>query len=397
MRKASRRVGLPRRYLVSFAVEVVRQMALMLLAVEALYLSDKMVTHLLFDALRNQLGVGFLVETLVLAAPEILSVGFPIAVVIAVYFALLRRREAGDFVILAGAGVAPRALVGFCLGLGLLALTLAGGLRGFIEPLAARQLATRLIEGRFEAVQQGQLTAGQFLTIGTTTFYQQPRTDGGPESGDAGEDAGEDAGGARTFVFLAPSPDEEQVVTAARSRLNYTMGDEIGSLDLDGARVIAFTRGEGQERTPSVQIGVEHLRVGGVPIALPDAVARGGVTRGAMLPELVIRWLEGETDAGRATLERLLGMALAFVAPLLAGLGLVATRGRMRLGALPAAQGVVLGGGLGVAPAAEFLVGLGPAPAMAIALAATLAVALTVALVMGRLLPGSILPQRMHL
>ncbi|MCL4675286.1 MAG: LptF/LptG family permease, partial [Pararhodobacter sp.] len=178
MHAPSRPVRVPRRYLRALSVEVAGQMALMLLAVEALYLSDKMVTHLLFDALRNQLGVGFLIETLVLAAPEILSVGFPVAVVIAVYLALLRRREAGDFVILAAAGVAPRALIGFCLVMGLLALTVAGGLRGFVEPLAARHLATRLVEGRFEAVRQGQLTAGQFLTIDAATFYQQPAAAG---------------------------------------------------------------------------------------------------------------------------------------------------------------------------------------------------------------------------
>lgn len=384
MRALSRYIGVPKRYLFSLAAEVIGLMALMLLAVEALYLSDKMVTHLLFDALRNQLGVGFLVETLVLAAPEILSVGFPISVVIAVYFALLRRREAGDFVTLAGAGVAPRVLTGFCLGLGLLALTLAGGLRGFVEPLAARQLAARLVDGRLEAIRQGQLTAGQFLTIGTTTFYQQPRRD-------------EEADGARTFVFLNPTPDEEQVVTAARARLIYTTGDETGALELDGARIIVFTRTEGQAHTPGLRIGVEHLRIDSVPIDVLDTAAIGSAMRTATLPQLVRRWLEGDLTAGRTALERLLGMALAFVAPLLAGVALVATRGRLRLAALPAALGLMLVGGLGVAPGAALLVGVAPGPAALTAMAAMLAVASTAALLMGRLLPGSTLPQRVQL
>lgn len=379
-----RHVGVPTRYLISFAADVVVHMALMLLAVEALYLSDKMVTHLLFDALRNQLGVGFLVETLVLAAPEVLAVGFPIAVVIAVYFALLRRREAGDLVILAGAGVAPRALIGSCLGLGLLALTLAGGLRGFVEPLAARELAARLIEGRFEAVRQGNLTAGQFLTIGSTTFYQQPGDDDGPDQ-------------ALTFVYLTPTPGQEQVVTAAHTRMDYTTGADTAALELDGARIVIFTRTEGQARSASMEIAVEHLRVGSVPVDLPDAASPGSTTRTATLPQLVDRWLRGETAAGRTALERLLSMALAFVAPLLAGIGLAATRGRLRLAALPVALAAVLGGGLGVAPGAAILVGLGPGPATLIAAAATLAVTSMAALLLGRLLPASILPQRVQL
>jgi lipopolysaccharide export LptBFGC system permease protein LptF len=374
----------PWRYLLALGREILGQMALMLVAVEALYLSDKMVTHLLFDTLRNQLGIRFLVETLVLAAPEILSVGFPVAVVIAVYLTLLRRREAGDFVILAGAGVPPRALVGLCLGLGVVAMTVAGGLRGFLEPLAARELAQRLVEGRFEAVQRGRLTDGQFLTIGTTTFYQQPQEDG--------RDAG-----ARSFVYLAPTQTEEQVITAAQTRLTYSEAETTGLLELDNARIILFTRGEGQSRSVSVQIGVGHMQVGPIPLDLPDFGAMRRLTRTATLPELVAHWLDGESAAGRAALERGLGMALALVAPLLAGLAVAATRGRWRLAALPAALGAVLGGGLAVAPGAALLVTLTPAMA-GFWLAAVTALALAaVALVTARLIPGSVLPQRVQL
>jgi lipopolysaccharide export system permease protein len=359
-------------------------MALMLLAVEALYISDKMVTHLLFDALRNQLGVSYLLETLILAAPEILSVGFPVSVVLAVYLTLLRRREAGDFVILASAGVAPRVLIGFCMGLGILALIVAGGLRGFVEPVAAQHLAQRLIEGRSEAVRQGTLTAGQFLTTGTTTFYQQPRT-------------AENDTGARTFVYLAPAPGQEQVVTAARMRLIYESGDDSGALELDGARIILFVRAEGQTRNIGAQIAVENMRLGPVPIEVPEAASFVAPTRMTTLPDLMSRWQGGDSEAGRAALERILGMALAFVAPLLAGLGLAATRGRMRLAALPAALGAVLGGGLAVPPLAGVLVGLGLAPALAAAAALPLIVALIATLIAARLLPGSVLPQRVQL
>ena len=376
-----RTARLPRRYLRVLGYEVIGQMALMLLAVEALYLSDKMVTHLLFDTLRNQLGLGFLAQTLVLASPEILSVGLPLAVVIAVYLALLRRREAGDLVILAAAGVPPRALIGFCLLLGLVAMTLAGGLRGFVEPLAARHLTQRLIEAQFEAVRQGQLIEGRFLSIGSTTFYQQPQ----------------DRDGARSFVFLRPNPDQEQVLTAARTRLILDTGAASGALDLEGARIIQFSRTEGQTRTAGLQIAVERMRLGPVRIDLPGAPGPGETLRTATLPEVVRDWFGGNAPAGQVALERVLGMALALTAPLIAGLALAATRGPLRLAALPVALGAVLGGGLALSPGAALLGGLPPGAALASVAGLALALVALASALMARLLPGSVLPQGIRL
>lgn len=385
MRPGSSPTGLPRLYMIALGREIIVSMALMLLAVEAIYLSNKMVTHLLFDTLRNQLGIVFLIETLVLAAPEILSVGFPLATIIAVYLALLRRREAGDLLILSGAGVSPWTLIGLSVVLGLLALTIAFGLRGFVEPLASRHLALRVVEGQFEAARQGRLNTGQFLTIGNTTLYQHP-------------EASSDPAAAQNFLFQTITQTEEWVITATGSRLVDAPDFDNRFLELEEPQIIGFTRSDAQTYEVGATVAVDQMQIGPILIDLPDASAIGGGARNELITELVRRWLnEGDAASGQVLLERLLSMVLAFLAPLGASLALALTRGPMRLLAFPGALGAVLGGGLAIGPASEQLVGLGPGSALAWTASFVTVVGAGAALLTARLIPASVLPQRVQI
>jgi hypothetical protein len=112
---------------------------------------------------------------------------------------------------------------------------------------------------------------------------------------------------------------------------------------------------------------------------------------------LFTRWIGGDPAAGSTALQRLMGMALVGVAPLIALLALAATRGRWRLLALPAALGAVLGGGLGIPPAAGLLSMMAPGAALAVIAVLTLLIATVAALLSVRMLPVSILPQRVQL
>lgn len=372
---------LPWRYLRSLLRELVLTIALMLLAVEALYLSDKLITHLLYDMLRNALGAGFLLETMLLAVPEIMSVGFPLAALIAIYLVLLRRRDAGDLVILAGGGVGPGVLVVLCLGLGGVTAATSIALRFHLEPLSARYLAQRLTEARFDAVRSGRLTEGQFLTLGSMTFYRHPQAD--PTGGSV-------------FAFLAQDGGIEQVVTAASLRLDYDPGGSSGALALESPLIVEFSRGEGQQRNQTIRVSLGTLQISPMALNLDEIALPPVRPNHATLRDLLRDWQQPQTPALHEMIRRVLGVAVAFLAPLLAGVALVATRGGLVFVALPLAMAVVLGGTLIQTPLAGILVALGPAAVWVVSGSAAL-LALGLGLVIWRLTPGCLLPQQVRL
>ncbi len=382
MQMPSSTTGTPWLYLRSIMVEVMQLMALILIAVVALYLSDKAITHLLFDALRYQTGILFLLETLGLAIPEILSIGFPLAVTIAVYLVLLRRREAGEFVTLSGVGLGPSALVALCFWLGVVACLVALVFRGYVEPVAAQRLSVRLVEGRTEFLQTGRLVEGQFVTVSGATYYHRPQR--------------ETATGAPVFVFYQPDTETEQIITAERVRLVLQHDGISDHLALDQPQIIGFTRGLGQNRFETLNVAVARMQLRPVPGLVPGLAPANPRPNAITLPELVTRWRAGSDRAGKETLERTLGVVLAFLAPFLAGLALAASRGRWMMVPLPAALGTVLGAGLVIEPLSGLLVTQG---LMAVMIVGFLATVLASALAFGtvRLVPESLLPQRVPL
>lgn len=383
MRQSRQFIGPPRRYLWSLVRDLGAQTGLMLLAVEALYLSDKVITHLIFDTVRNQLGIAFLAETLVLAVPEILGTGFPLAVLIAVYVTLLRRRDAGEFMILSGAGLGPGALVLTLAALGLAVVVLWGPFRAFVEPLAARQLSIRLVEGRYEAIKRGSLSEGQFLQLSAATFYQQRAPEGAA------------AGSGAVFVYLTPAPGNELVATAKALRVDYTPGAPSATMDLTDAQILGLLRGAGQTRRQSHHLEVDRLQLSDVALETVDTAALLVRPRSTTMPALTARWRTGDLAAGQAAMQRWLGIGLAALTPLMAGLALAMTRGRLRLLALPGGLGAVLGAGLAIPPLASAMLGLGPVLAPAMAGTGLVAIAAAIAAAVNRQVPGALLPQRL--
>ena len=371
--------SLPRRYLRAYLRDVLVFLLAMLLAVEALYLSDKVITHLLFDVMQNQLGLAFLIETIALAAPEILAVGFPLAILLAVYLALLRRCEAGELMILAAAGVGPRAWVKVALWLVLAVGLVWTPFRAFVEPMAAQQLTIRLVEGRIEAVASGELSPGRFLQQGEVTFFQHPAS-------------AEGQGG--VFAFIQQIARSEDVVTGNALRLDYSLGAPTADLSMASAQWLGFADDGAGTRRELHRMDVDHLHISAGPIGGVDLGAIRGAARSSTLPKLLRRWAGGDRFAGQIALERILGIVLAMLAPLIALIALAWSRGRLKLLALPAALGLVLGAGMVLPPVALAGLHLGMAGALAAAGALALGLTLALAWIAAQSLPRALLPQR---
>jgi len=372
--------SLPSRYLRALLRDILVFLLAMLLAVEALYLSDKVITHLLFDVMENRLGLSFLIETIILAVPEILAVGFPLAVLLAVYLALIRRREAGELVILAAAGLAPRALVVVALALALAVAVVWTPFRAFVEPMAAQHLTIRLVEGRIEAISSGSLSPGRFLQHGEVTFFQHPETAGRP-------------GG--VFAFVRQISGSEDVLTGGSLILDYKPGATTTDLTLSSAQWLGFALAEsGPRRRESHRLDVAHLSIASLALGSADIDAIRREPRTNTLPEVIRRWAAGDGLAGQVALERVLGVALAMLSPLIALLALAWSRGRGTLLALPAALGAVLGAGMALPPLALALLALGMAGALGAALALALVLIAALAWLSARGLPRALLPER---
>jgi lipopolysaccharide export LptBFGC system permease protein LptF len=377
--------SVPSRYLRNLLAEVGGLLVLILLAVEALYLADKTITHLFMDVLSNQLGLLFLLETLALAVPEIMGIGLPLALVIAVYMVLLRRRESGALVILSAAGLAPLVMPVFCLGLGLPAMMATGAVSGFAEPLAAHRLRERLLEGKFEVLRHGQLVPGQFLELSTGTYYRRPLTEDGTDLG------------ADIFVFNQTSTDQEQIITATTVRLLFDTPSGAAVVHLTDPLLVGFSLRDDGTRVLSQRVSTAAMNYGPVLLERSTFGPRDELTRTMTLPELITAWQAGREAAGQAATEQMIGMAVAFLAPFFAGLALVASRGRMVWVALPFALGAVLAGGLTQAVLAGPIVLLGLWGAIWLLSGGTALLALVFAIAMMRGLPASIVPMRREL
>lgn len=372
--------SVPWRYLRNLLAEVGGLLALLLIVVEALYLADKTITHLLLDALSNQLGLSFLLETLALAMPEILGIGLPLALVIAIYLVLLRRREAGALVVLSAAGLTPGLLPAFCLGLGLPVMIATVALSGLVEPLAAHRLRERLLEGQFEALGNGQLIPGQFVELGAGTYYRHPLSADGLDMG------------AKVFAHFQTSEDQEQIMTSMALRLQFDTSSGAASLHLTDPHITGFSLADDGTRVYFQRIDTQAMSFG--PISLERSVLgpRDQSTDTMTLPELLTAWHAEQEPAARAATEQMIGVAVAFLAPFLAGLALVASRGRMVWLALPFALGAVLAGGLTRAALAGQIVPLGLWGVIWLLSGGAALLALLFSIAMIRSLPASVAP-----
>ena len=218
-----RRWGVSPIYLRRLVADASWFLAIILIAIEALFITDKILTNLLFVAINHGLGTGFLMRSAVLALPEILFLGIPLAAGIAVYFVHLQRREAGDFVILAQVGFGPGPMIGLALGMGAAALVLSVAIGGFLRPLAAHELAQSLHQARYAVLTTGQ--AGDRAVVQmddmTIVFHRDPVP----------------AGGARVFTHRQTSAMDQQVITAGSSQFAFPASGEDGRLTLSHAAI----------------------------------------------------------------------------------------------------------------------------------------------------------------
>lgn len=164
--------ALPRLYTRKFLVQTVLQMALVLLLIEAIFLTEKL-NDVLRSAIDQHASIGSIFLLLLLRTPEVFGLALPLALTIAVYRVTLRFREDRELLILSGMGIGAHQFVWLALALGLGAQILSLVVSGVVSPAAMFAQRQLLFEAHYTALRGG-ISAGQFYRFGDYTVFAGP-------------------------------------------------------------------------------------------------------------------------------------------------------------------------------------------------------------------------------
>lgn len=348
--------------------DIARLFLLFLLGIEAIYLSDKFLTDLLLAAIDYGHGAGFLLGSILLAMPEILAQGLPLALTMTVFLVFLQRREAGDFVVLAPVGFSPHSLIGYCLGLGSLGAVFALVVGGMVAPLAEYRLGLLLHQARYAVLTSANPGIRNVIDFnGATILFHRL--------------AAEDDTSARVFLYMPLENGEMQVITARDSHLQFDLAGQEGTLLLGDAQIMTFSTGTAPDPKLDVVMQAKRMDYRASALVVPAYPDRLAAPSTLTLAELLAQPRGQERPAQEAALKIILGAVLTFLSPLVAVAAMGLTRGAMILIAGPAAVGLILAGGFANAPLSGWLarlglwesIGLGLGGGLLLAMALTLA------------------------
>lgn len=333
-------------YLANLSGDIVKITAIVLITIEAVFLSDVILSRVLAELLALSAGIDSIALVVLYSVPNGLFIALPTALLIGVYIVVLRRRENQEFKVFAGFGYGPKTLSVTAVTIGFLGSAISLALSGFVEPAARFRLATTLEGVAHEAIKDGELGSGRFYQVGDTTLYAA--------SGRLDDVAGD------VFIHQKRSEDLGRVIVA--SHLFNPQTNEQGQfgLQLKNVNIYEFADQTGtpaagkREKTAADCVACEandflpplkHLQVEQFHMALPKVEL--ALTRDWRRPEEtnfvdLFSMPDWKPRHVQVFGERLLRAALCLVTPLLALVAVALTFKRSFLLALPAAAAVVL-------------------------------------------------------
>jgi lipopolysaccharide export LptBFGC system permease protein LptF len=387
-----------RRYAAGLLGEVAWHTMIVLAVVEAIFLSDLIISELLPRVLDQQGGIFDLLLLILLGMPEGLFLALPIALVVSVYLVFLRRREAGEMMVLAGMGRGGGNLVAAGLFIGALGCALSLLLSGYVEPHARYTMQRTYSEMALRSLRTGDIPTGTFFEFGDFAIFASRGQLANLASG--------------VFIHQHLSPTRNRITMASRTLgLDVEGGSRKGIL-LEDATALEFDLGRpaaapaaneagcagcgpSQRITPVTTASASYFLAELPSLRLPDTVPRGASAEERTLPEL-IEGPSGDSVTKVLTTE-LLRALICLAAPLLALLAVAFSRPATLLFALPGAAAVVLGLSFFGPRAIEWVLPLGLAQlAGCVLLAMSLAITAT-ALLVKRYEAGCIGPARVRL
>ena len=329
-----------RRYLSGIAL----QLLLILLFVEAILLAEKL-NDVLRAALDRQAHFSDIALLLLFTAPAVFDLALPLALMIAVYRVVLRRREDRELLVLSSAGIGSTRFVWWAMSIGLAAQLVSLVVSGAIEPRAKFAERSVLFGAQYDALRGG-IASGQFYFFGKNAVYasrQDQKSSDRP-----------------LFIYQSDvnANNSDRVIDANHARL--VGPDRDGNLTLllrDFTTLdYGFDKSDGHW---VVQSGSTRIGQYDQELSLDQLLRfqpRGSSVGERTSVELVKASLaSGRADTANVTEagRRFARSLLCLIAPLIAGLALAFTNQATRSLALPAACGVLMSFDLAAATLVE--------------------------------------------
>lgn len=337
--------GVPPLYAVRIIFNILFQLSLILLLIEAIFLAEKL-NRILSQAIKFGAPLSDVFRLLFFTGPEIFDLALPMALMIAVYRVALQCREDRELLVLSGMGVGAHHFIWMVMSIGVAAQIASILISGTIGPRAQFLQRVVLFVAQYRALAGG-ITPGQFYTFGEHTVFAGPMATESPER--------------RLFIHRA-GVDTERVVIADRAKLEGPDPEGRLRLHLDDVSAQDFRVHRPPTNAPAnkTPAAVEACEVCGSIINsdLLTTMRIGRFAQDIMLDDLIRLDPRGRTQAEWTSLELLnltatpgpatlvhVGEAgrrfarglLCLLAPLIAGLALAFTNRTTQAFALPAA------------------------------------------------------------
>lgn len=213
-------------YARDFFRSVAGQTLAVIMLIEAIFLAEHF-TWVFKDAVRHEANLFGISLILMLTSAEIFDLALAIAILMASYATLLRMRENREMLVLFASGLGPRQLSALILVVALAGQVVSTIGSGLIDPLARYTQRTILFHSQLQSLKNGVAT-GEFYYFPSYVAYAMDHVkDGAPPPAAPGEVPVIDASGQapawpdRTlFVYQQIAPTASRVVTAAQARLD---------------------------------------------------------------------------------------------------------------------------------------------------------------------------------
>jgi lipopolysaccharide export LptBFGC system permease protein LptF len=218
-----------RRFLASVLLQMLAVMALF----EAIFLSERF-PSIFRDVLRNNADLFDTSLLFFLTGTQIFDLALAVAILLGVYWTILRMRESRELLVLFTAGIGPYQVTGLTLAIAVVALLGSLTVSGVIDPATRYAQRVILFDAKLRALRSGTST-GQFYFFPNRVAYvpATSATDAAP-------------GGPRLFVFEPPESGTFRVVTADRARLEGPDASGKLRLNLGGYSSHDFVEAEPQ-------------------------------------------------------------------------------------------------------------------------------------------------------
>jgi lipopolysaccharide export LptBFGC system permease protein LptF len=351
------------KYARGFFRRVASQALAVIILIEAIFLAEHF-TWVFRDAVRHEADLSGIALILACTSTEIFDLALAVAILMAAYMTLLRMRENREILVLFASGLGP-----YQLGVLVLMVALAGQVTstigsGLLDPMSRYAQRSILFSSELRSLKKG-VAKNEFYYFPSYVAYAMDRVEGGaPPPTSPGQVPVIDAsGGARPamagkdrtlFVYQQIGPNTSRVVTAAQARLDgpdrsgrivlnlsdFTSHTFADAHPLGGERPVKCTNcPDTLKDSPPVSMKVRDMSQLMMVDQLLPFTARSQNTAEQTLFEQLFVPDDSSKDA-RAAQMRLLGerfsrSLLAFLAPLIALLGVAFTNRLTNWFALP--------------------------------------------------------------